>query len=253
MGHAFLKRLVLSPVEFVFFGGRSGIDNADEGLRYLPISDEILGGKIREPSILEVGSGSKGITPYIPYEITGMDIAFRGPIAKKLKPVVQSSTTLPFPDRSFDYLVSVDMLEHVPPARRFEVITEMLRVADKRIFIAVPCGKGAEIQDKVLDDLYVRCKGERLDFLREHVEHGLPSKGEMLSFINTAASQLGRSLVVSAVPNVNLRVRLFYMKLWIIPKSYLFFNALSPLLCLARKLLNRGECYRHLFIVDLHP
>jgi len=244
-------RLILAPLEFIFFGGRRGIDNADEGLRYLPISDAILTGKVTEPGILEIGSGAKGITPYVPYSVTGLDIAFNGAVAKNLKPVVHSSSKLPFPDRSFDYVISVDMLEHVPPAQRFDVISEMLRVADKRIFIAVPCGKPAEIHDKNMDDLYFRWKGERYDYLREHVENGLPDKEELQSFINETASQQGRSISLSVMPNVNLRVRSCYMKLWIMPKSALLFNLLSPFFCIARKRLNFGECYRQIFIVDL--
>ncbi len=247
----FFVRLILAPLEFIFFGGRRGIDNADVGLRYLPISDEILSDKVKEPSILEIGSGAKGITPYVPYPVTGLDIAFNGDIAKNLKPVVHSSINLPFPDRSFDYVVSVDMLEHVSPAKRFDVISEMIRVADKRIFIAVPCGKAAEIHDKNMDDLYFRWKGERYAFLREHVENGLPDKEELQSFINRTASQQGRTISLSVMPNVNLRVRSCFMRLWIIPKSALLFNLLSPFFCIARKRLNFGECYRQIFIVDL--
>ena len=247
----FFMRLILAPLEFIFFGGRRGIDNADVGLRYLPISDEILKGKGKEPSILEIGSGAQGITPYVPYSVTGLDIAFNGDIATNLKPVVHSGSKLPFPDRSFDYVVSVDMLEHVPRAQRFDVISEMLRVADKRIFIAVPCGKVAEVHDKNMDDLYFHWKGERYNFLREHVENGLPNKEELQSFINEAASQQGRSISLSATPNVNLHVRSCYMKLWIIPKSALLFNLLSPFFCIVRKWLNFGDCYRQIFIIDI--
>lgn len=247
----FIMRLILAPLELFFFGGRRGIDNADEGLRYLPISDAILTSKVAEPSILEIGSGAKGITPYVPYSVTGLDIAFNGAIAKNLKPVVHSSTKIPFPGRSFDYVVSVDMLEHVPSAQRFDSISEMLRVANKRIFIAVPCGKAAEEHDKKLDDLYFRWKGERFAFLREHVENGLPDKEEMQSFIYEAAAQRGRSISLSVMPNTNLRIRSFFMKLWIIPKNAILFNLISPFFCIARKWLNFGDCYRQIFIIDI--
>jgi len=246
-----VMRIIVAPIEFIFFGGRKGIDNADVGLRYLPISDAIRTGKIEWPSILEIGSGAKGITPYIPFTVTGLDIAFNGDIAKNLIPVVHSGSHLPFPDRSFDYVVSVDMLEHVPRAKRFDIIAEMCRVAAKRIFIAVPCGKAAEIQDRNMDGLYLRWKGARHDFLREHVEYGLPDKQELQSLINEAALQQGRLVGLLTKPNVNVHVRSCYMKLWIIPKSTVFFTLLSPLFCVARRWLNFGECYRQIIIVDL--
>ncbi len=246
-----ILRAYQHSIEILFFRGQKNIDNADEALRYLPISDHIRESGVKEPSILEVGSGAKGITPYIPYSVTGLDIAFNGDIAKNLKPVVHSSTKLPFPNRSFDYVVSVDMLEHVPPAQRFDVISEMFRVAGKRIFIAVPCGKAAQIHDKNMDDLYFRRKGERYDFLREHVENGLPDKDELQSLISKAASQRDRSISLTVIPNVNLLIRSCYMKLWIVPRGPLLYSLFSPLFCIVRKWLNFGDCYRQIFIVDL--
>jgi SAM-dependent methyltransferase len=49
-----------------------------------------------------------------------------------------SAAQLPFPDRSFDLVVSTEMMEHVPSQIYSDVLKEMSRVADKFILITVP-------------------------------------------------------------------------------------------------------------------
>jgi hypothetical protein len=246
-----LGKVLLRSLEIVFFGGRSGVDNADEALRYLPISDSILDGDIKDPKILEVGSGVKGITPYIPFKITGVDVSFNGDVAENLTPVCLSGASLPFSDNSYDYVISVDMLEHVPENDRSNVIAELLRVANKRVFLAVPCGKLAEAHDKALDELYQHVKGERDRFLQEHVENGLPTKEELETCFIAAARKLGVQVNVRVSGNVSLKVRTFFMRLWIMGKPPKLFNWVSPLFCIFRRFLNFGECYRQIFVVDI--
>jgi hypothetical protein len=248
-----LRRAFLYPIELVFFRGRSGIDNADEGLRYLPISDDILNGQIDNPSILEIGSGSKGITPYVPFQITGVDISFSGSVAKRLKPVSHTAENLPFPDSSYNYVVCADMLEHVPSSQRPKVLSELLRVANNRVYLAVPCGRYAEAHDKTLDALYLRLRGERLAFLKEHVDNGLPHIDDLVTSIKTAAAQLERPISISVKPNVNLSIRYCFMRLLITPKIDIFFPMISPFFCILRQLLNFGECYRQIITIGINP
>jgi len=247
----YLKKVLLRSLEIMFFGGRSGLDNADEALRYLPISDFILGGDVKEPMILEVGSGVKGITPYIPYKITGVDVSFNGEIAKNLKPVCLSGTGLPFPDNSFDYVISVDMLEHVPESDRPNVIKELLRVASRRVFLAVPCGKLAEAHDRFLYELYQQKKGERYHFFQEHVDNGLPVKEDLVACIRSSAEKLGVRADIQMIGNVSLKVRTFFMQIWITAQSAKMYTWISPFLCIFRRFLNKGECYRQIFVVDV--
>lgn len=245
------KKIILNLIEGIFFKGRTGLDNADEALRYLPISDEILKCDLKDPKILEVGSGVKGITPYIPFKITGVDVTFNGDIAENLEPVCLSGTNLPFTDKSYDYVISVDMLEHVPARQRHEVISELIRVASKKVFLAVPCGKAAEKQDNSLDEFYFREKGERNQFLQEHVDNGLPSKEELESCLLTVSEIIGVKIRLRVVPNVNLKVRNLFMHIWIRSKPGKLSIWISPFLCIFRRFLNSGECYRQIFILDV--
>lgn len=246
-----LRCAFLSLIENIFFGGRKGLCNADEALRYLPISDLILHGELKEPKILEVGSGVKGITPYIPYKITGVDVSFNGEIAQNLEPVLLSGVKLPFPDKSYDYVISVDMLEHVPENKRPDVVMELLRVAGRSIILAVPCGDFAEDHDKALDELFQQVKGERYHFSKEHVDNGLPRKEELESCIRTSAEKLGVRVNIQVFGNVNLEVRSFIMRLWITTKTPKIYIWISPFLCIFRRFLNYGDCYRQIFVVDI--
>jgi methyltransferase family protein len=246
-----LRKWLLRSLEIVLFRGRTGIDNADEALRYLPISDYILNGDLKQPKILEVGSGVKGITPYIPFKITGVDVSFNGEIAENLEPVCLSGARLPFPDNSFDYVISVDMLEHVPENERLDVITELLRVASKRVFLAVPCGKLAEAHDRFLDELYQQVKGERYHFFQEHVDNGLPVKEDLVACIKASAEKLGVRADIQVIGNVSLKVRTFFMRTWMSAKSAKLYTWVSPFICIFRRFLNSGECYRQIFVVDI--
>lgn len=248
-----LGKAVESLVEMVFSGPLKGRESIDAALRYLPVAGEIRSDRPENPSILEVGSGSKGITPYLPFPVVGTDVAFEGKIPAALTPVRLEVDSLPFPDLSFDYVLSVDMLEHVPRERRQAFVAEMLRVARRRVFIAVPCGEKAEAQDRELDALFTRLRGEPYVYLREHVERGLPSPEDMDGYIRNASATLGRPVRVDVRNNVNLKVRDFYMRVWIRLSLYPLYLVLSPILCAVRERLNSGDCYRRIFIVDLVP
>lgn len=244
-----LKRLYFKILEAAFFSGRGGLENADAALRYLPISDVILASGLSSPSILEIGSGSTGITPYIPYRITGVDVFFEGDVSPKLDPVNLSGESLPFGDSTFDYVVSVDMLEHVPHDRRSAVIQELLRVARVCLFLAVPCGEDAEEHDRLLNDLYTARHRKPYTFLLEHVENGLPTEQEITQIIGSTAAGMGKKAWLRILPNVNLTVREWFSRVWIAsPKTY---GLISPLLCIFRRYYNFGRCYRSIFIVEI--
>lgn len=202
-------------------------------------------------TILEIGSGARGITPYIPFNIVGADVSFEDPIVGKLRPVYLKGTKLPFSDKSYDCVICVDMLEHVANDERQSVIEEMLRVTKKRLFIAVPCGKSSEEQDKELDILYRKERGEPYRFLTEHVENGLPTKDDIEAYIKNGAARTNSAVHIRVADNVNLRVRFFYMKMSIMRRWSSLYPPLSMILYFLRAFINSGECYRKIFTIDI--
>lgn len=85
----------------------------DIALRYLPIADDIRKTEGIN-TILDVGSGSLGITPYLKRNVTGIDTTFSGPTSDYLKQINGSAIDLPFKNNSFDVSICSDTLEHVP-------------------------------------------------------------------------------------------------------------------------------------------
>src|SRR3712207_2883485 len=96
-------------------------------LRYYPIVQII--NKLPYTKVLEVGSDDYGIAPYLKNKKTTLfDTAFRRQNLQQVNYKTGSVLSLPFKDSSMDLVVSVDMLEHIPPKLRKKAINELIRV-----------------------------------------------------------------------------------------------------------------------------
>ena len=150
---------------------------ADTAMRYLPVA-RFLGRHLRGGErVLEVGGGDYGLSPYWPGAFVLTDLRlFRKP--ERLPKVEASTLGLPFPDGSFDWVVSIDMLEHVPPALRGSAIRELCRVARRRVVLGFPAGEAAARLDRALHERFALCRTAPAAFLAEHVAHSLPDPEE---------------------------------------------------------------------------
>jgi SAM-dependent methyltransferase len=102
--------------------------------------------------ILDVGCGDGAITDHLAqrWEVTGID---RSPTALqhvRTEAILASATELPLADRSFDLVVSSEMLEHLPTDEYRRAIAEMSRVSRRYLLISVP-------YREVLDFRTIRC------------------------------------------------------------------------------------------------
>lgn len=87
--------------------------------------------------------------------------------------------TIPFADKSFDYAVSIDTVEHMPKELRKKHLSELMRVARKRVVFCAPIDSPMQVE---LQKALLAC--ETLDerakrFVREHLEFGLPAPIEI--------------------------------------------------------------------------
>src|SRR5438132_6192049 len=124
----------------------------EAALRYLPVVDELKKAKLVDSAILEIGSGSLGITPYLKKEIDGIDKDFSGPQTKLLKKIRGKADILPFKKNTYDVTISVDVVEHLPNDEREKAIFEQLRVTKKLAVIVIPLGSLSEKQDSALQE-----------------------------------------------------------------------------------------------------
>lgn len=224
--------------------------STEVALRYLPVVRILKDAGIRK--VLEVGSGYLGITPYSrEFELTGLDRSFERD-NPAMRQVTGTVTSLPFEDHSFDAVISVDSLEHIPPEAREAALSEMMRTASAMVIIAVPSGAGAEAQDRLLDERYTRVRGEEYPFFRDHLENGLPDPEDLQMMINKVLRRLGRRGRVTVYKNANLQLRSFLMKGWISRNRFFYNFTVLGLMSLAGLLsrFNPGRCYRVIMVVD---
>ncbi|MFC1653807.1 class I SAM-dependent methyltransferase [Patescibacteria group bacterium] len=218
-------------------------------LRYLPMIKEID----RDESVLEVGSGSLGVGPYLKRSFTGVDLDFPGPNWPKMKKVKASATKLPFKDNSFDVVVNSDVLEHLPKKDRQTAINEMARVCKKKLIIGVPIGEKAHIQDKKLDQLYLDKLGKRHPFLEEQVELGLPEIKDIEKSIQESFKKYEKNFQIEIIPNMNLKMRMWLMRGWMSESKIadLFFRKALLIAIPFMALFNSPPTYRQIFIVKI--
>lgn len=225
----------------------------EAALRYYPVVSEIKKHKLTKAKILEVGPGSLGIVPYVKTSIDGVDVDFTGPKTPLLTRIKGTADSLPFRKNSYDVVISVDVLEHLPKEQREKSIHEMLRVAKKLAVIVVPTGELSEAQDRRLQAHWRKTFNYPNQFLDEHVKNGLPTTDIILVAIDKSKRLLGKTAKVRSFPNLNLEVRNILMRTWISKNRLIYYLYMKGYLLLLPilKFANFGNCYRTVFVIEL--
>jgi len=174
-------------------------------LRYLAIVNNIKSNFPKGIKILDVGSGEFGLATYMgkEYEITGTDIDFGKKRQKGFRIVKASAENLPFRDREFDVVLSVDMMEHLPQNFRQKAVFEMIRVAKSKVYISCPRGWLSEIIDKLIAKYYQFTHGSQLGYLNEHQKYGLPIESSLGGDIQKALKKYKKTANVKKRGNTN--------------------------------------------------
>jgi SAM-dependent methyltransferase len=154
-------------------------------LRYLPVMSILR--QVGATSVLDVGCGDGGLGLFEPWRpFVGCDVSFHRP-QPPMRPVVGLGGALPFRDRAFDMVVSLDTLEHVPAGERARFVADLARVCRRGVVLAAPCGPLARAAERVLDGWYARLGISTPPWLAEHLRERLPDRAE----IEAAVASLG--------------------------------------------------------------
>jgi GT2 family glycosyltransferase/SAM-dependent methyltransferase len=162
--------------------------NPDAAVRYSAILDSLrLSSDAAQ--VLEVGSGSVGISEYLNARVVGVDGNFSATAelgSRGLLRVSADANRLPFANGVFDATVSADMMEHVPAGERRAVLAEMLRVTRPGgvVVVTAPMGAAAAWGDRFINRLYTRRTGQGHPWLSEHLETGLPTADALRAMLD---------------------------------------------------------------------
>jgi Methyltransferase domain len=122
-----------------------------------------------------------------------------------MMPVLCSGDRLPFSDGSFDAVVSSDVLEHVPPQKRPDVIAEALRVTRSVAVFGFPNGPAAFDLDHDLYSDYKKRGTQPPEWLEEHMLYPFPT-GDLFA-------ELPAGWKMKVVPNESLAFHVWVMRM----------------------------------------
>ncbi len=158
----------------------------DKHMRFRKVADLID----TEGRILDVGGGEGDLFDFLGTSGIVADLPQNRslfPEIRRAHPyVVYDGTSLPFKNDSFDTVISVGTLEHVPQANRGSLLREIQRVARETIILVWPerhfllpllLAIGSFLQRSGINATVNKS-------LEEHVRYGLPRKGEIVPFID---------------------------------------------------------------------
>lgn len=164
----------------------------DHYQRYAAAAELLASLGLLQPKVLEVGANRQRLLgQFLPSaSMLYTDLYAEG---DETDFIVADATNLPFPDQSFDVVVSLDVLEHIPAPLRMRAIAEMSRVSRRAVILGFPPDKPWVHEAEVnANDRWFELFGEDYVWLEEHKEFGLVNTGEVESTMVAAGLEVLR-------------------------------------------------------------
>jgi len=153
--------------------GRKYIAGCDTFIRHRIVA--ALACKFSPRTILDVG-GEGMLKLFLPrVQITTANV--------KSGDISYSGDKLPLNGNSFDVVVSLDTIEHLPKHERADFAQELYRVSKKAFILCAPLGTAEHLayEKKILDSRKVSEHSNT--YLAEHVKYGLPTPDEVSEMV----------------------------------------------------------------------
>ena len=155
---------------FTFLKYLHGLDSYE---RHKIVADIIKKSDCGSETILDVGGETRVTTNRLAYFLLDKNVMTANVINETGMQV--SGVKLPVDDKSFDAVVSIDTLEHIPQKDREKAIDEYYRIAKKEIILTGPIDSDYQREsEKRVNEVYKRLFGADHHYLKEHLEYGDP-------------------------------------------------------------------------------
>lgn len=137
--------------------------NHNRYFRFISLASEIVSrAGTSDVSVLDVGGGDGALASFIPEA----SYCLAEPVVNGI-----SGTDLPFPDRSFDFVVSCHVLEHIPIDERAAFLDQLVSKAKRGVILLNPCQvDGTFVEERIQLVLDIT----KAPWAREHLDCTLP-------------------------------------------------------------------------------
>lgn len=169
--------------------------NHNQYFRFKSLADEIISRASKASiSILDVGGGQGQLATFLPDNFT---YCLAEPEVNGI-----SGTSLPFPDNSFDYVVSCHVLEHIPENERSVFLDQLLSKSRQGVILLNPFHvEGSNVRDRL--KLVIEITGAQ--WAKEHLNCSLPTVNEIQAYATE------RELQFCAKPNGTLTTSMAFV------------------------------------------